>query len=209
MSTTLNYLFYTPVYEHYGAIAETYLVQDELKRKLPVIFENDIFENPEGWNDGVRTNIKQRFNSIEHYELTNLYNYIETHVKKYIELSGARQHKEIFMAHSWVNVTEFGQGQASHQHEDSVISGVYYYQTSGNDGDLVLENPNPFVMIEAFPFGQKVANISIHTPAVGKLLLFPGWLRHRVNTNQTNNSRISISFNYLYDNSKTGQRGYK
>lgn len=209
MTTTLNYLFYTPVYEHYGSNTEVFLVQDELTRKLPSIFEGDIFENPVGWEDGVKTNIKHRYNTIEHYSLTNLFNYIEMHVEKYIQLTGGRQHKKIFLSHSWVNVTNFGQGQSSHQHEDAVISGVYYYQTSGIDGDLVFENPNPFIMIEAFPFGEKVANISVHSPAVGKLVLFPGWLRHRVKNNQTNESRISISFNYLYDNSKSGQRGYK
>jgi uncharacterized protein (TIGR02466 family) len=209
MTTTLNYLFFTPVYEHQGSVNETFLVQDEIKRKLPEILANDKFENPESWNDGVVTNIKDRFHTIEHYGLTNLYNYIDKHVQHYIDLTGARKHKKMFMAHSWINFTDRGQGQASHQHEDSVISGVYYYQTTGHDGDIVLENPNPFVMLELFPFGDKVANISQHSPSVGKLILFPGWLRHRVNNNQSDDTRISISFNYLYDNSKTGQRGYR
>jgi len=209
MSTTLNYLFYTPVYEHQGSNLEIFLVQDEIKRKLPEILAKDKFENPESWNDGVVTNIKDRFNTIEHYDLSNLFQYIDTHVQKYINLCGARQHKKMFMAHSWINFTGRGQGQASHQHEDSVLSGVYYYQTTGRDGDLILENPNPFVMLELFPFGEKVANISQHTPSVGKLILFPGWLRHKVNNNQSDDTRISISFNYLYDNSKQGQRGYK
>ena len=209
MINSLHQLFSTPIYEYQGAKQEIFLVQDEIKKIFPKILENDKFENQLGWNDGVQTNIKDRFNTIEHYNLSCLFGYIEKHIKNYLSLVNFRNHKDIFMAHSWANITEIGQGQSSHQHEDSVISGSYYYQTTGEDGDFVFENPNPYTSLELFPFSNSIDNYVNVKPSIGKIILFPGWLKHKVNINQTNSTRISFSFNYLYDNSKKGHRGYK
>ena len=34
-----------------------------------------------------------------------------------------------------------------------------------------------------------------HNPQVGKMILFPGWLQHGVNVNNTDNIRMSLAFN--------------
>jgi len=81
-----------------------------------------------------------------------------------------------------------------------MISGTYYYQTSGDDGDIVFRTPNPFVELELFPLGGTVDKLYNIKPKVGKIVLFPGWLSHKVESNITDNDRISISFNYLRDN---------
>lgn len=205
----LHNLFPIPVYEHVPSFQEIFLVQQEIKENLSVIFENDKFENPPGWDDGVSTNIKHRFNTIDYYKLLNLKKYIEKHVRKYISMSRAYENKSVFLSHSWMNITENGAFQDSHQHQDSVISGVYYYQTNGEDGDLVLETPNPYMQLELFPFGHDFYKYFTFKPTVGKIIVFPGWLRHQVCKNLTSEKRISVSFNYLYDNSNEGQRGYK
>lgn len=209
MTTVLHSLFATLIYEHQGTIDETFLVQNEIKDKLSIITATDNFENPEGWDDGVQTNIKNRFNSIDFYEINNLKKFIEHHVRNYIKIIKASEHKEVFLSHSWINFTANGQFQDWHQHQDSVISGVYYYQTSGCDGDLVFETPNPYVSLELFPIGDVVHKYIAFKPAVGKIVIFPGWLKHKVEKNKDQIPRISFSFNYLYNNEKTGQRGYR
>lgn len=209
MSTIIDQVFSLPIYHHTPKRDEIFLVQHEIKTNLEKIFNTDIFENPDGWNDGVKTNIKQRYNSIDFYNLSNLKQYIDKHVQQYIKSTKASDHKKIFLSHSWFNVTENNDYQDFHQHQDSVISGVYYYQTTGNDGDIVFRTPNPFVTLELFPLGDHFHKYVAYKPAVGKIVIFPGWLDHKVEKNTEDTKRISIAFNYLYDNSVSGQKGYK
>ena len=192
----IHNFFPTPIYEFQGSINEIFLIQDHNRKTLPTIFETDKFENPPGWNDGVQTNIKQRFNTIADFKLTNLHNFIEMHVTKYIADIGAYVPVPVELSHSWVNIVQHSQNQDWHNHQDALISGTYYFQTNEQDGDLIFKNAVPFVGLETFPAGihcQKTQKIS---PKVGKLVLFPGWLEHCVDTNRTNDTRISISFNF-------------
>lgn len=197
---TIHSLFATPIYEYQGTIEETFLVQHEIKSVLPTIVNIDKFENPQGWNDGVKTNIKSRFNTIQDFEMTNLAAYIETHIRKYISQVGAWEPMPNKLGHSWINVVDKDCGQDWHQHQDATISGVYYYQTTGNDGDISFRTPNQFVELELFPLGNTVNKFYNVQPKVGKIVLFPGWVSHRVEANTQDTTRISISFNYLRDN---------
>jgi len=193
-------IFATPIYEHQGSIEETFLVQHEIKVALPTILSTDTFENPPGWNDGVRTNIKSRFNTIEDFQMKNLAAYIETHVRNYIKQVDAWEPMPNQLGHSWINLVDCGSGQDWHQHQDATISGTYYYQTTGEDGNITFRTPNQFVELELFPLGSSVNKFHSVQPKVGKIVLFPGWLSHRVEQNTQDSTRISISFNYLRNN---------
>lgn len=196
-------LFSTPVYEYQGSIEETFLIQNEIKNILPKIIQTDNFVNPEGWNDGVKTNIKSRHNTIEDFKMKNLETFIETHIQNYAKLIEAWEPMPNRLGHSWINFVDQDDGQDWHQHQDATISGVYYYQTSGNDGDIVFRTPNQFVELELFPLGNSINKFHSIQPKAGKIILFPGWLSHKVEKNTTNSRRISISFNYLRDNFAT------
>lgn len=200
MSSNLKFLFPTPIYESIGKINDIFIVNKEIQDKLPLILSNDKFSNPPGWNDGVVTNIKHRYNTIEDYELFYLKQYIQQHVKNYISQTEAICQVPLYLTHSWINIASKDQGQDWHQHDDSVISGVYYYSTNESDGDIVFKTPNPFLNIESFPRGTLIEKYYTSKPKKGKLILFPGWLEHKVETNQSNTQRISISFNFLRDN---------
>ena len=93
--------------------------------------------------------------------------------------------------------------QFEHDHtgpfSNNVLSGIYYYKTNGSDGDLVFMSPNPFQLSGISSFGDSEVRFK---PEEGKLLLFPPWLRHRVEINKTEHIRISIAFNLkLLENS--------
>ena len=199
----IKQIFSTPIYEYDGTIDEIFLVQNEIKNTLPRIQQTDTFENPTGWNDGVQTNIKSRYNTIDDFQMNNLSAYIEKHVRNYVKMIDAWEPMPNKLAHSWINLVSKDQRQDWHQHQDATISGTYYYQTSGIDGDIVFRTPNQFVELELFSIGSMVGKQHVIQPKNGKIILFPGWLSHRVELNTTDHTRISISFNYLRDNFKT------
>lgn len=195
----IHKVFYTPIYEYQTINSENFLVQNEIKNSLSTIISNDKFENPEGWNDGVRTNIKFRYNTIKDYNLSNLQLLLDTHIAKFVKTIAAFDPIPLKLAHSWINLTTQGQGQNWHQHQDAVVSGTYYYDSNGKDGDIIFTTPNPFVSTELFPLGLQITKEYKISPKVGKIILFPGWLSHCVEKNLSNTTRISVSFNYYRD----------
>ena len=91
----------------------------------------------------------------------------------------------------WINFFEPGLRHSTHVHGNSTISGVYYYKTNGNDGDLVIFNPNHNNVLNSWESPE----IRIK-PENGKLVLFPSYLYHEIETNTTQDTRISVAFNF-------------
>jgi uncharacterized protein (TIGR02466 family) len=193
----IEWIFPTPVYVHIPKFEEIYLIQNEIKKTLPDILEKDTWEKPEGWEDDIRTNIRHRWNTIKDYKLNNLDAYIKKHAQLYIDQIKPFMNNDVFMSHSWFNITGQGESQEWHAHTDSFISGCYYYQTTGNDGRFMIRNPVQFSQHGLFPAGQTVAEKIYYEPVEGMIILFPGWLDHRVEVNKTDSERISIAFNWL------------
>jgi len=198
----IEWLFPTPIYVHQGSFDETFLIQDEIKKTLPKILENDTWEKPEGWEEPVKTNIRHRWNTIEDYGLTNLHAYIKKHTQQYVDEIKPFMNNDIFLSHSWFNITSKGDAQEWHAHTDSFVSGVYYYKTNGDDGHLMVKNPTQFTQRGFFPAGKTVYEKVFYPPKEGQIILFPGWLDHRVGVNTTDDDRITIAFNWLTINEK-------
>ena len=78
----------------------------------------------------------------------------------------------------------------------SIISGTYYHQCDGDEGNLVLYNPIPYIQYGQFP--ENIYTCGGELPVQiqkGKLVMFPSWLQHRTDCNKTDKERISIAFN--------------
>ena len=79
-----------------------------------------------------------------------------------------------------------------------MLSSVYYVQAEKNCGKIIFNNPNQ-VSRNRFPKDLKKtefsANIQKIDPKEGTLLLFPSYLWHSVEPNETDNDRIIVSFN--------------
>mgnify|MGYP006282474771 CR=1 FL=1 len=102
---------------------------------------------------------------------------------------------EMYETAIWLTKTVQGKHAIEHSHGDSDISGVYYIQTNNQDGNIYFRSPvKPHDSANSCYSHLTNTNVSI-TPEVGKLMMFPGWLRHGVRTNETMHDRVSISFN--------------
>jgi uncharacterized protein (TIGR02466 family) len=102
----------------------------------------------------------------------------------------------------WANINPPGGYNRPHTHPNSLWSGVYYVKALSNSGHLKIEDPKPCSLISKPR--RKQGELPIHLwsevhfePIAGRLIMFPSWLNHCVDPNQSSDIRISISFNFL------------
>jgi uncharacterized protein (TIGR02466 family) len=102
----------------------------------------------------------------------------------------------------WANVNYPKCYNRPHLHPNSLFSGVYYVTAPKNSGNLMLYDPRPGVQM-TMP-NRKEGKLSpefwreIHyEPKAGRCIMFPSWLWHEVKSNESNQTRISVSFNFL------------
>lgn len=102
----------------------------------------------------------------------------------------------------WINILPEGGSHGSHIHPHSVISGTTYVAMPEGTSALKLEDPRLARMMAA-PVRTRDAREEMRsfvyvTPAVGDVVLWESWLRHEVPMNQSEDDRISVSFNYSW-----------
>lgn len=101
---------------------------------------------------------------------------------------------DISISESWVTTLPKGNSLPTHNHPDSIISGVIYFTNEGNTS-IVFENDvegfNPNVS-QQNPLNSKTWKVS---GKKGGFVLFPSNLKHRVDVNDNDMDRVSLSFN--------------
>ena len=103
---------------------------------------------------------------------------------------------------NWVNINRRGDCNTRHVHfcNNIFLSGVYYVKVPENSGNIKFWDPRGLLHHtlpeHAFYFdGHEYEWI---VPKSGMLLFFPSWLEHEVEPNESEEDRISISFNLTY-----------
>lgn len=136
-------------------------------------------------------------NYIEKHSLDSLSSVIKQNVQKYMIDIGYTQELKYRIASSWIALFKPGNYGHVHDHGITDISGVYYHKTNGKDGNIYFESPNSN-LVSSVPFNHLSHPIT-YDPEEGGLLLFPGWLKHGIKKNTTDETRISLSFNLYFD----------
>ena len=103
---------------------------------------------------------------------------------------------------TWVNINPSGSFNTKHCHPSCDIAGVLWIKIPENSGDFVFISPYDFVSFkemhsytEEFKKQTNYYHNYSYTPQEGGILLFPSHLQHRVKENESNEDRISVSFN--------------
>jgi uncharacterized protein (TIGR02466 family) len=99
----------------------------------------------------------------------------------------------------WININGQENYNQLHNHPRSFISGVYYVKVPKNSGNIIFHHPNTLMKFWYQQYTKGITHDShplvFVTPEEGKLVLFPSWLEHVVESNKTGKKRISIAFN--------------
>ena len=111
--------------------------------------------------------------------------------------------REPIIGNMWANINPPGGYNRPHIHPNSHFSGVYYIKAPQNSGEIVFNDPRSAAHM-VMPDRVKDIKPPSHLwrevrviPLEGRMLMFPSWLWHCVEPNESNDIRISVSFNFI------------
>ena len=114
---------------------------------------------------------------------------------------------EIGISSMWINISKSGSYNVLHSHHKSIFSGCFYIKTPENCGSIRFENPIAQLMSSYLHYwdfidtnrldvnNQLSPEGRIFNAKENLLILFPSWILHQVETNLSDEDRISIAFN--------------
>ena len=107
---------------------------------------------------------------------------------------------------AWVNINPPEAFNIKHNHPTSDLSGVLWIKCSDNSGNIEFDNPSGFETyreidsyIDDFKDRNNIYPAYCFPPTEGRILIFPSYLQHNVGENQSDEDRISVSFNIKID----------
>ena len=115
-----------------------------------------------------------------------------------VDMNWDVEKQTVKISNMWAIINTGGASNHRHQHANSTISGAYYVRAPNNCGDIVFYDPRP-AAVYSYPKVKAPnflnAQVNGISPKEGALVLFPSFLDHSVNKNESKEERIVISFN--------------
>jgi len=102
----------------------------------------------------------------------------------------------------WANVSGPAAHHKEHAHPNNLLSGVYYVKAPQGGDSINFHDPRAQAHVIAphvTATSTKHASTVIVEVKPGRLVIFPAWLRHSVDPNLSQELRMSISFNLMFD----------
>lgn len=186
-------IFPTPIQYHVFEDEQFHLIQQEIASVIDTVH----WTTPEDWGKchKLSTDFTTSDDIIGDCEMHNLRAAIEQQLIEYLSYLGRPMHP--FHLESWLTKFELHDFGHAHNHGGADVCGVYYFQSSGDGGQIYFDNPVSGASMK--PAYQEVAKRWLHQPTVGKMLLFPPYLVHGVKANPTDDVRISLAFNVVFE----------
>ena len=149
------------------------------------------------------------FNTKDNYilnrkEFKNIKKFLNKCCKNYLDkVICPKNNIELYITQSWLNYTDANQYHHQHQHPNSVISGVLYFDSDIKNDKILFTHPIVYEQIkpEVDKFNLWNSSTWFFPVETGNLFMFPSSTTHQVETKQGNNTRISLDFNTFYKGS--------
>ena len=148
--------------------------------------------NAGGWHSTTDMNTKEEYNDLTR-ELFAMQD--EIFAKEKLTLKPV-------LGNMWANINYPGNYNRPHLHPNALFSGVYWVKVPPQSGNFMVYEPRTGVQV-TMPNRKKGALPyelwrEVHyEPVAGRCIMFPSWLWHEVKPNESNQTRISVSFNFL------------
>ena len=133
-----------------------------------------------------------------HTEFVKLKNRIEENANAFHNQMQLKKTLKQKLSNIWININPKGGSNDFHDHPGACFSGAFYLK-----GEAPIVFQHPYKDITTYFWKESIiekwnsANSGQwrYKPEPNVLLLFPGWLEHKVLMNSEETDRISISFN--------------
>ena len=149
---------------------------------------------------------KGNINTINNYILNTKHfkqikKFIDKCCKEYLaEIICPKDNIELYITQSWLNYTEENQYHHKHEHPNSVVSGVFYFNSDKENDKILFTNSKGYQQIK-----PEIKNYNLYNSETwwfnvesGQLLMFPSSTTHQVETKNGTNTRVSLAFNTFY-----------
>ena len=182
-------IFPIRIYESYIEDSSYYKIRNDLQTYIPS--NKDNFKIVNSWLGNTMTDFP-----ITKFYSKELEQEIYKHSYKYIE--GLNPHiYELTIGQVWVNLNLKNTFQEEHHHLGSgaQFSGTIYINTVDHGGDFEIINSNNYEYYNDSNIGNIERFKVTIKPEIKKIIIFPSYLMHRVTPNNTDETRLSVSFN--------------
>jgi len=191
MQPIIHNLFPTPIYT-------TKINRGFTKQELNFVKEQ---EKHSSKNQG---NINTKDNYIlNKKEFKNIKKFLNDCCKDYIKtIICPKNNVELYITQSWLNYTKENEYHHKHNHGNSIVSGVLYFNANKDNDNITFFNKENYEQISPEINNNKF-NVwnsqSWWLPVeTGKLMMFPSSTKHQVDNKKGYNIRVSLAFNTFY-----------
>jgi len=157
------------------------------------------------------TNNQGNINTKDNYilnrkEFKNIKKFLDKHCKNYLDtVICPKNNIDLYITQSWLNYTESNQYHHKHEHPNSVVSGVLYFDSDIKNDKILFSHSKGYQQIrptiDKTKFNIWNSETWFFPVETGNLFMFPSSTTHQVETKQGNNTRISLAFNTFYKGS--------
>ncbi len=146
------------------------------------------------------------------FDLTNMNDLLHGTILQGLSSFPSIKNTTEMRASAWININGPGAYNILHSHPNSHLSGVMWIKAPKDCGVISFDNPNGHqTYTEINSYNQEFNDqFFIHhsywlPPIEGRMIIFPSHLQHEVKENNSNEDRISVSFNITLTSSTQGR----
>ena len=154
------------------------------------------------------TNNEGNINTKDNYilnrkEFKNIKKFLDKHCKEYLDtVICPKNNIDLYITQSWLNYTEANQYHHKHEHPNSVVSGVLYFDSDVKNDKILFSHSRGYQQIspeiDKEKFNLWNSGTWFFPVETGNLFMFPSSTTHQVETKKGTNTRISLAFNTFY-----------
>ena len=143
-------------------------------------------------------------------QFSNLNKFIDKELKHYVHNLLQIDEKRVtpYITQSWWNFYDKEAYHSEHNHPNSYVSGVYYLQGSQQ---IIFQRPQSNGHVYDFKhkkWNEINSQVYKFVPPIGRIIFFPSYLWHQVETNKTDKTRVSMAFNSFVEGDVGEDRNY-